>query len=175
MAAGTGYAKDRGIKRVSSGLIVYIVELVSIHLQDVIPSLPFQVRFSLSSEPNYANVDFNYIQFYNALVAHLNNPGLKEQNCQIHDFWNKYVFLLHTRLLLTTLEATLLQCSTSSEAKGEEEHATKSSDHFHSTASSCTYILSFFAISGTLSSSGGGGGTMSSLLVSTSSFLICHF
>jgi len=62
MAAGTGYAKDWGIKTVSSGLIAYVVELVSICLQDVIPTLPFQVRFSLSSEPNYANVDFDYIQ-----------------------------------------------------------------------------------------------------------------
>jgi hypothetical protein len=129
MAAGTGYAKDWGIKTVSSGLIAYVVELVSIFLQDVIPSLLFQVRFSLSSEPNYANVDFDYIQFYDALVAHLNNPGLKEQNRRIHDFWNEYVFLLHTRLLLTTLEATLLQCSAHSEAKeGEDEHATKYPD-----------------------------------------------
>jgi hypothetical protein len=129
MAAGTGYAKDWDIKTVSSGLIAYVVELVSIYLQDVIPSLPFQVRFSLSSEPNYANVDFDYIQFYDALMAHLNNPGLKEQSRRIHDFWNKYVFLIHTRLLLTALEATLLQCSADSEAKeGEEEHATKYPD-----------------------------------------------
>lgn len=92
MAAGTGYAKDWGIKRVSSGLIAYVVELVSICLPDITPSLFFQVQFSLSSEPNYANVDFDYIKFYNALVAHLNNPSLKEQTRQIHDFWNECAF-----------------------------------------------------------------------------------
>jgi hypothetical protein len=102
MAAGTGYAKDWDIKTVSSGLIAYIVELVSIcWCNAAIPSPSFQVRFSLSSEPSYANVDFDYIQFYDALVAHLNNPGLKEQNSRIHDFWNEYVLLLHVRLLLT--------------------------------------------------------------------------
>ena len=121
MATGTGYMKDWGIKRVSSGLIAYVVELVSICWQDVIPSFPFQVQFSLSSEPNYANVDFDYIQFYNALVAHLNNPGLKEQNRRIHDFWNGCAFPLHARLLLTALEATLLQCVINSEAKEGEE------------------------------------------------------
>ena len=82
MATGTGYVKDWGIERVSSGLIAYVVELVSICLQDVTPSFPSQVPFSLS----YANVDLDCIQFHNALVAHLNNPGLKEQNRQIHDF-----------------------------------------------------------------------------------------
>ena len=66
---------------------------------------------------------------FNALVAHLNNPGLKEQNRKIHDFWNECVFPLRTRRLLTALEATLLQCSANSEAKeDEEERATKYPD-----------------------------------------------
>jgi hypothetical protein len=129
MAAGTGYAKDWDIKTVSSGLIAYVVELVSIYLRDGTLSLPFQVRFSLSSESNYANVDFDYTKFYDGLVAHLNDPGLKEQNRRIHEFWNEYVFLLYTRLLLTALEATLLQCSADSEAKeGKEEQATNYPD-----------------------------------------------
>jgi len=77
---------------------------VSIYLQDNIPSLLYY--FSALKLP-IQNVDFDYAQFYDSPVAHLNDLGLKEQNRQIHDFWSQYVFLLRLRLPLTLSNVAL--------------------------------------------------------------------
>jgi hypothetical protein len=88
--APTGYAKDWGIKKVTSNLIAYVVELVRYPLQcrRLSPVLP-QTRFALSSEATYAKTDFDYAGFYNNIVRHLNDPLLQEQTQQIHEFWNE--------------------------------------------------------------------------------------